>query len=243
VTTNTNSHYNSLQASVTKQFSSGLQFLASYTYSKSTDQGTGSFENELGGYPGDQQNPNAQLGLSDFNRAQRFIISGIYDLPTLYKGESRLAKLAANQWQIAGIATFQSGLPFSVVCESGSALFNRADYIPGSTITVPGGTESKLNEYFNVGAFNNTCVNAAPYGTSGRNILTGPGQKNVDFSIVKFFPITEGTRLEFRSEFFNIFNWVNFENPNNNVLLPNVGAITSEASGPRIIQFALKFNF
>jgi hypothetical protein len=243
VTTNTNSHYNSLQASVTKRFSSGLQFLASYTYSKSTDQGTGSFENELGSYPGDQQNPNAQLGLSDFNRAQRFIISGIYDFPTLYKGESRLAKLAANQWQIAGIATFQSGLPFSVVCESGSALFNRADYIPGSTITVPGGTESKLNEYFNVGAFNNTCVNAAPYGTSGRNILTGPGQKNVDFSIVKFFPVTDGTRLEFRSEFFNIFNWVNFENPNNNVLLPNVGAITSEASGPRIIQFALKFNF
>ena len=92
VQTSTNSHYNALQASLTKHFSAGLQLLASYTYSKSTDQGSGGFENELGGYPGDQQNPNAQLGLSDFNRAQRFVISGIYQLPTFYKGESRLAK-------------------------------------------------------------------------------------------------------------------------------------------------------
>ncbi|MFZ3333338.1 MAG: TonB-dependent receptor [Candidatus Acidiferrales bacterium] len=243
VQTNTNSHYNALQASLTKRFSAGLQLLASYTYSKSTDQGSGGFENELGGYPGDQQNPDAQLGLSDFNRAQRFVISGVYQLPLFYKGDSRLAKSAANDWQIGGIAIFQSGLPFSVVCESGSALYNRADYVPGATITVPGGTESKLNDYFNVAAFSNTCANAAPYGTSGRNIITGPGQKNIDFSIVKYFPVTETARFEFRSEFFNLFNWVNFSNPNNNVLLPNVGAISTTSSGPRIIQFALKFNF
>ncbi len=217
--------------------------MASYTYSKSTDQGSGGFENELGGYPGDQQNPDAQLGLSDFNRAQRFVISGVYQLPAFYKGDSRLAKSAANDWQIGGIAIFQSGLPFSVVCESGSALYNRADYVPGATITVPGGTESKLNDYFNVAAFSNTCANAAPYGTSGRNIITGPGQKNIDFSIVKYFPVTETARFEFRSEFFNLFNWVNFSNPNNNVPLPNVGAISTTSSGPRIIQFALKFNF
>ncbi len=106
---NTNSHYNSLQASLTKRFSKGLQFLASYTFSKSTDQGSGGFENELGGYPGDQQNPALQAGLSDFNRTHRFVVSGIYDLPKFYDGDSRFARGVANNWQVGGIGTVQSG--------------------------------------------------------------------------------------------------------------------------------------
>ena len=57
----------------------------------------------------------------------------------------------------------------------------------------------------------------APFGNTGRNILTGPGQKNVDFSVVKFIPFTERVRGEFRTEFFNLFNWANFANPNSNI--------------------------
>jgi hypothetical protein len=248
---NTNSHYNSLQASLTKRFSKGLQFLASYTFSKSTDQGSGGFENELGGYSGDQQNPASQAGLSDFNRTHRLVVSGVYDLPKFYHGDSRLGRGVANNWQVSGIGTVQSGLPFSVVYEVGSAIYNRADLVSGVPITKSGSVESRLNEYFNVAAFAPS-ADAPPYGTSGRNILTGPDQKDIDFSIVKLFPVTEKSKIEFRSEFFNIFNFVNFSNPlnnlgavglKNNMLVTTAGQITSTSSGPRVIQFALKYNF
>ena len=73
--------------------------------------------------------------------------------------------------------------------------------------------------------------------------LRGPNQENVDISIVKFFPITERTKLEFRSEFFNAFNLVSFQNPVNVLAAANVGQIVETSTGPRVIQFALKFNF
>lgn len=252
VQTDTNSHYNSLQTSVTKHFTHGLQMLASYTWSKSIDEGSGSFENELGGYPGDQQIPATQKGLSDFNREHRFVVSAIYDLPNLYKGDSRMLGRVANSWQLATIVTEQSGLPFSVVCEVGATLYNRADVVGGEAFTEPGSTVSKINEYFNTGAFvqpsatvplGTACPNAAPYGTSPRNFLIGPGQHNVDFSVVKYIPLTERFKAEFRTEFFNVFNEVNFSQPNNNVAAAAFGEITSTSSGPRIIQFALKLSF
>ncbi len=104
--------------------------------------------------------------------------------------------------------------------------------------------ESRLGGFFNKSAFAPGCTNTAPFGTSGRNILRGPDQRNVDFSIVKFIPIQERTKLEFRSEFFNAFNRVNFALPNNNVLVPlTLGTITADSTGPRVIQFALKLSF
>ena len=84
----------------------------------------------------------------------------------------------------------------------------------------------------------------APFGNTGRNILTGPGQKNVDFSVVKFIPFTESVRGEFRTEFFNLFNWANFANPNSNISVPlTFGRVTQTSAGPRVIQFAFKLNF
>ncbi|MGB8012006.1 MAG: carboxypeptidase regulatory-like domain-containing protein [Terriglobales bacterium] len=248
VRSNTNSHYNSLQASLTKRYSNGLQFLASYTFSKSTDQGSGGFENELGGYPGDQQNPTLQDGLSDFNRTHRLVVSGIYDLPKFYSGNSRLTRSLANGWQVSGIGTIQSGLPFSVVYEVGSAIYNRADFaVPAQPVAVSGSVESRLNDYFNAAAFAPS-ANAAPFGDSGRNLLTGPDQKDIDFTIAKFIPVTEKSKIEFRTDFFNIFNFVNFSNPLNNLgaVGPNgttAGQILTTSAGPRIIQFSLKYNF
>ncbi len=136
-----------------------------------------------------------------------------------------------------------------MVYEVGSAVYNRADLVPGVPTSKSGSVESRLNEYFNVAAFAPS-ANAAPFGTSGSNILTGPDQKDVDFSIVKLFiPVTEKSKIEFRSEFFNIFNFVNFSNPLNNLGAVGLngtttaGEITTTSSGPRIIQFALKYNF
>jgi hypothetical protein len=243
-TTDANSLYNSLQASLTKRFSKGLTFLASYTFSKSIDDASGAPTNEFAAVPGDQQNRQSNRAISDFDRQNRFVLSGTYDLPKFYGGKSVVATRIANDWQLGGILTLQSGAPFSVVCVSGSALYNRADLVSATNPAGSGSVESRLGGFFNKAAFAPGCTNTAPFGTSGRNILRGPDQRNVDLSVVKFIPVRERTRLEFRSEFFNAFNRVNFANPNNNVLVPaTLATITSTATGPRVIQFALKLNF
>ena len=249
---NSNSYYNSLQASLTKRFSNGLQFLTSYTWSKSIDYTSGQpfVGNEFVSNAGDQQNLASMKGLSDFSRPHRFVFSGLYDLPKMYKGDTGFAKQVMNGWELSGIVTLQSGLPFSVTCTNGTnALFNRGNLVAGVDPNNYGSVDSRLNNYFNTAAFANTCTNTAPYGTSPRNFLRGPAQQNVDIGVLKFFPITERQRLEFRTEFFNAFNMVNFANPNSSILsgvaynLQTTGKITSTSAGPRVIQFALKYSF
>lgn len=261
IQTSSNSLYNSLQITGTRRFSQGLQILAAYTYSKSTDYYSGAAINELAAVPGDQFNWRTNRGPSDFNRKHRFVVSGVYELPK-YKFESAAARAILNNWQIAGIAVFQSGLPFSVIDNPNNNIINRANFNPaisGQTLT-SGSTTERLNAFFNtsafvisrpilsgaaVGAVNNPAFDPnAPFGNTPRNFLTGPGQKNVDLSIIKLIPINERLRGEFRTEFFNIFNWANFANPNGNIAVPaTFGRITSTSAGPRVIQFALKLNF
>lgn len=241
--------YNSLQASVTKRFSHGLQFLASYTWSHSIDDYSGGQVNDLEGLPGDNSGPH-QFAASDFDRRQRFVVSFVYDLPKFYKGGDRIARDLANSWQISGIVTLQSGMPFNIIY--GGNVFQNAygTLVPGRTIAsavLSGSVESRLNGYFDTTAFEaNTTLYPglyASYGNSGRNSMLGPGQKNVDFSVVKFIPITETQKFEFRTEFFNLFNHPNFANPVSIVGTPAFGDIVSTATGPRVIQFAFKYNF
>jgi len=252
VQTEAESRYHALQTSLTKRFSHGLQFLASYTWSHSIDNNSGvntqNAESELEPLPGDQQNLATQLGDSDFDRRHRFVFSGVYDLPKFYEGSSGFAKSLANNWETSGLVVLQTGLPFTVLCTNGTSLNDRATLTGAPIITSSGSTVSRLDNYFNVAAFN--CSNpplgpnTPPFGDSPRNFVRGPGQKNVDFSVVKFFPVTEASKIEFRAEFFNIFNFVNFAQPNSNAFVPvTLGTITATSAGPRIIQFALKFNF
>ncbi len=260
VQTTSNSNYNSLQVSLTKRFSQGLQLLGAYTYGRSFDYYSGSGLNELTNVPGDQFDWRTNYGRSDFNREQRFVVSGVYDLPK-YESDSKFAKYLLNNWQIAGIAVFQTGLPFSVIDNPGNAVISRANYNAafGGNIYTSGDVADRLNGYFTQGAFvtsrpllNGTSVGVvnnptfdpnAPFGNTPRNFLTGPGQKNIDFSIIKFIPFTERIRGEVRMELFNVFNWVNYANPVNNIALGNFGQITSASTGPRVIQFGFKLNF
>jgi hypothetical protein len=247
VQTEATSGYNALQSSLTKRLGHGLQFLASYTYSHSIDNASANnspgAESELAPLPGNQQDLSTQVGSSDFDRKHRFVFSGVYDLPKLYHGESHFGRELANDWETAGIVTLQTGLPYSVICSDGSSYNNYADPTGQAIVTSSGSTADRRTDYFNAAAF--SCgLNQLPFGTSPRNFLRGPGQKNVDFSLVKFFPVTEKSRIEFRAEFFNIFNFVNFAQPNNNGFVPSTfGQITATSAGPRIIQFALKYSF
>ena len=235
------SNYNSLQASVQKRFSHGLQFLAAYTYGHWLDEYSGdpTGTSDVTVVPGNQQLLN-NYATSDFDRRHRFVFSGIYDLPG-YKGSSVLLKQVASGWELASVVTLQTGTPFSVLTNATAYVQARADYVPGCNASRSGGVESRLDEYFNVACFT-PASGIGNFGNSGRNILRGPDQKNVDISIVKFFPIGD-RRIEFRSEFFNAFNNVSFANPVNILASANVGQIVSTSTGPRVIQFALKFNF
>ncbi len=261
VQTTSESTYNSFQTSLSKRFSSGLQFLAAYTYGKSTDFYSGAALNELTNIPGDQVNWRLNKGPSDFNREHRFVLSGVYALPKRSYG-SAFARGLLNNWQIASIVVFQSGLPFSIVNSNDTSIISRANFASGFSgdVYTSGSVGSRLNAYFNTAAFARSCVNAAcsaavgvvtnptfdpsaPFGNTPRNFLTGPGQKNVDISFIKLIPVSERVRGEMRVEFFNAFNWVNYANPNNNLIGANFGRIERASTGPRVIQLAFKVSF
>ncbi len=264
------STYHSLQTSLTKRFSDGLQFTAAYTFGKSIDYYSGAAVNEIANVFGDQRDWRTNRGRSDFNREHRFVVSGVYTLPKR-NYDSGFAKAILNGWQIAGIAVFQSGLPFSIVDNPGNAVIQRANFNRNfnGDIYTSGDVSARLNGFFNTAAFVRSCpigtlvggalvacayngtgaVNnplfdpANPFGNTTRNGFTGPGQKNVDISLIKFIPFSERIRGEFRIEAFNVFNWVNYANPNNNISGANFGRIERAATGPRVIQLGLKLNF
>ncbi|MGB2604337.1 MAG: TonB-dependent receptor plug, partial [Candidatus Sulfotelmatobacter sp.] len=238
-----NSSYNSLQASVTKRLSHGLQFLASYTWSHSLDDYSGdpTGTSDVTVVPGNQA-PGFlnNYATSDFDRRQRFVFSGIYDLPKFYKGNSGVARQAVNGWELASILTLQSGTPFSVLTNDTAFVQARADSVSNCNPQESGSVQSRLTKYFNPACF---AAATTDFGDTGRNILRGPNQRNVDISIIKYFPVREKMNLEFRSEFFNAFNIVNFANPVNVLASAGVGQIVETSTGPRVIQFALKFDF
>jgi hypothetical protein len=198
-------------------------------------------------------------------------VSGVYALPKR-DYDSKFLKGLLNDWQIAGIAVFQTGLPFSIVDNPGNAIIQRANFNPNfmGDVYTSGDVSQRLNGFFNTAAFVRSCpigtvvggvvalctatANVGtpnnplfdprnPFGNTTRNGFTGPGQKNVDISLIKFIPFTERFRGEIRIEAFNVFNWINYANPNNNISGANFGRIERAATGPRVLQLGLKLNF
>ncbi len=243
---NSNSNYNSLQATVNKRFSHGLQMLLSYTWSHSIDDYSGSDVSDITLLPGDMVNENHNNASSDFDRRQRFVGSYLYQLPNAYHGGSRLAKGLVNSWSVSGIVTLQSGVPFSILGSDSLFAFTQGDLASGRTVASAiksGDVKDRLNAYFDTSAFVAPAAYTSDFGSLGRNIIRGPKQINTDLSIMKVFPVTETQKVEFRAEFFNLFNNVNFANPVSVVTSGNFGQIASTTTGPRVIQFALKYNF
>jgi hypothetical protein len=239
-----NSSYNALQVKLQKMMSFGLNFMASYTWSKSLDiqsEGqSGSIETIY--------DLRRDWGPSDFNRTQIFVLNTIYQLP-FGTGKAHLANANGfvrnlfGNWNVAAIVTLDSGQPFSI--QSGGDPANvgggsqRAEVVGNPTA----GFSQGVQAWFNTAAFSLP----APYtfGNEGRNNMTGPPFKNVDFSAYKDFLLTERVRLQFRSEFFNVFNHPSFGLPDNTVTDASFGVITSTANpnANREIQFALKLMF
>ncbi len=243
------SNYNSLQLTLTRRLTRGFQGLLSYTYAHAIDeysgQATSAGTSDVSADLGDQATFRGNRATADFDRRHRFVASFVYDFPKFYEGDNLFAKLLLNDYQLSAIITGQTGTPFSVA--SGTGLFDasRASFSPsckGCDLVTDGDVKDKLNNYINKSAFV-LSVGPGNFGTTGRNILRGPAQMNTDLSVVKFFPVDDIRKFEFRAEFFNLFNQTNFANPINAVANANFGRIVATATGPRLIQFAFKFNF
>jgi hypothetical protein len=231
--------------------------------------------------PQNSQNLSGDRGLSDFNAAHRLSLSFLYDLPfrrMWAQGPGWSRKLLDN-WQTGGILTAQTGSPFTVVlagspAASAAAFGNpeRPDLVGDPSKAGPVAANPTCQAPAQVGTpqnWFNQCAFAQPakelfgpaFGTEGRNILTGPGFTNLDFSLAKSIPLrADSHRLQFRGEFFNLLNHPNFDIPNhtfdlpacaqnNNLLCPagNYGSILSaNAYGdkpPRQIQLSVKYIF
>jgi hypothetical protein len=181
VQTTSRSRYNSMQITLARRFAQGLQINGAYTFGRSYDYYSGAAVNELANNPGDQYNWKANFGRSDFNREHRLVVSGVYELPK-FNFESGVARALLNDWQIAGVAVFQTGLPFSIIDNPGNAVLGRANFRPGfGSVYTSGDVSNRLNGYFNVQAFVPACpiISAVIPVAGGNNGVVCTGTANV----------------------------------------------------------------
>jgi hypothetical protein len=254
-----NSNYNSFQAMLEKRFTHGLQFQASYTWSKSFDEAS-SFEGIL-----NPINRRQSYSLSQFDARHRFVFNYVWDLPVpKYTGAKGKV---LNGWELSGIVTFQSGFPIRVQSSADNELMNSFDFeLPGEPLQLAplrkldprqsGGYGFDPNS-FTENASDDTqplcsttpqfgCFAPELFGTippTKRTICCGPGINNVDFSILKRTELSESKYLEFRADFFNIANHTQFNNPDGNSSDGSDFGRIKRARDPRLVQFALKFYF
>jgi hypothetical protein len=248
------SNYHSLQTSLKKQYSGGSTFLLAYTYSHSIDNAdAGSGRNgALSSFTGDFQNRAANRASSSFDRRHRFVASYVFELPRIAALHGAAGQ-ALNGWAVSGLATLQSGLPFSITDSTAATIFGATSYAQfangksASDAQKSGRTQDRLTQYFDTTVFGPPPAigNGTGFGNAGRNILTGPGQVNFDLALRKAFAIRqESQNVEFRTEFFNVFNHSQFGNPGTaKTSAASFGVISSTVVAPRIIQFALKYQF
>lgn len=256
VQNNVSSNYHGFNLSVRKRFSHGYLFHVAYTFGKAidtvSDPGLGDWlniSNPL--YISQQDAANARLdrGPSDFDVRQRLTVSAVWELPFFRDRSGWLAHLFGG-WQLNGIATLQSGRPFSVFCSSALFCDFNADGTAGDRPNTPafGNTLRNLSrsDYIN-GLFERSdfpTPDRGENGDLGRNTFRGPGYATVDLSLFKNFPLPwlgESGRLQFRIEAFNLFNRVNLFLPINDLAASQLLFGRSTATfDAREIQGALK---
>jgi hypothetical protein len=255
-----NSSYNALWVTAHKRLSRGLQFNASYTWSKSIDYNS---LNSQGVVVQDSNNIRGDRGLSDYDARNRFVVSALYELP--FKG-NRLAE----GWQFSTIVQLQSGNPVNILAGNpagltAASLTGVASLRPdvnGNIQTIGSRTQWFTNTVCDPRSAS-TCpsgavfvlpVNSANvfhFGSLGRNVIIGPGFSNTDFSLLKTTRITESVKVQFRGEVFDLFNHANFGQPGRVAqvgsttfgVITNTRFPTGDSGSSRQVQFALKLIF
>jgi Carboxypeptidase regulatory-like domain len=236
-----NMHYNSLQVNLHAQAGKDLQVQFAYTLSKSIDPATG------GGGSGDLStvsnpyNRAYDIGPSGLDRTNVALVNFIYSIPLFNNSTNRALKTALGGWDFSGIITMESGLPIWMTLggsqgSNGTANGTNRPNVNGS-VSYP----QTVGQWFNPAAFSVPAL--GEWGNLGKNAVRGPGRDNWNMSLFKSFVFNErGTALQFRAEFFNVWNHTQFNNVSSSYSASNFGQVTSTWD-PRTLQFGLKFMF
>lgn len=250
-----NSNYNGLQTTLTRQFSRGISFQVNYTWAHAIDDAGDPFRPQLGDsfvFPADSFDLKAEKGSSSFDVRNRLVFNYTAELP-FGRGKDRLNNGILGRvlegWSWSGIGTFQSGFPFDIYApgddSNGTGALQRADFDPNGTrvpITMPITQTGPNPGLFSFPDFGGP-------GNLGRNKFVGPAYKNFDMVIAKNTKLSERFLVEFRSEYYNVFNHPNFQPPDNFISDASFGQSTAEVgrndgtTGARQLQFGMKLHF
>jgi hypothetical protein len=251
--------YDSLQAKLTKRFSSGYSANVNYTLQRPRQHGGDQFETDLPEHQG-LYNSDLEYGPPDWDRTHNFVFSLVAELP-IGKGRAYMSDMSplmegfVGGWQFNTNTTIQSGLPFNVTYRDAGQDRDTGPNRP-DLIGDPEGPKTR-DQWFNstpIGASGSAFGRPArgTFGNLERNALRGPGYWRTDASLFKHIPLGEGRDVELRVEVVNLFNHVNLGNPNGEIGVPgnnntDAGRITSTAFGnadpQRNFQFAAKIRF
>ena len=262
----TDAHYNGLQVKVRRASSKGLLFQVAYTFSKALDEISGVATGDQARDAQaslDPEDPGRDKARAVFDATHNFVVNLSYPIPLRFA--QKVPSLLLSGWEVSGITTLTAGLPYSARLgfeqsrNGGGGRADRPDLVPGAKqnptegVTkgcpaIPAGQKlGTPDRWYDPCAF--SLPFAGFYGNLGRNTMLGPGLRNFDLSLSKRFGLGEAAGLQFRAEFFNVFNHANFGLPNQ-VPVARTGAgngpagrITSTVNTSRQIQFALKLTF
>jgi hypothetical protein len=236
-----NSNYNALEVSLRRTVGS-MSLLGSYTFSKSMDQSSSGISQV------NPFNPSLSRGLSAFDMTHNFVVSYSYDLPFDRAFGHRHDRLTRG-WIVSGITRFATGFPVVIREPDDRSLIGNTtlgwtgsgdepNFAPGKILLQT--NPRKAGTYFNTSLFSKETL--GQFGNSRRYFFHGPGSNNWDMALSKRVHFTESKAIEFRSEFFNVFNHTQFNNPDGSILDSSFGSVSS-AANPRIGQMAAKFIF
>jgi hypothetical protein len=254
-----NSNYNGLQFTVRKNYSNGLSFNASYTYSKALDDMSDVFNNRSASHPTDNMNPRVDYGPADFNLKHRVIATVGYDLPFMKSNRW------IGGWSVNSIISLQGGVPFSPYSASSSYDLNKDGYTTDRVVPgiAPMSTRTNGNPATGYIIYNDWSKETNPVTHArgpiftaancanglfcnppiGRNSVSGPGYKNVDFGVTKSIRITERSSVKFMANAFNLFNHPNFGLPAANLNSKGSFGKSSTTFDPRVTQLAVRIDF
>jgi hypothetical protein len=237
------SNYNSMIFQLERRFHNGLSFLGSYTWSHSLDYGGGTADGDTG--PQNPYNLRAEYGSSDFDVRQRLSVSYIYELPfgrgKAYFNQPGVARAVLGGWQLSGVTSIQSGLPFTPILSydpTNTGTTARPNVIAGAAFYP---ANQGPSDWFNSSAF--VAPAAYTFGNAGRDILVGPLTRNNDVGLQRTASFKERFTLQFTAQAFNLFNTPQFGLPNNKVGVSTTGVITTVVTPERQFQLGLHLSF
>jgi hypothetical protein len=254
VKSNQTANYNSLQVSFTERMGRHFTLNGYYTYSKNLQsvelQNNTTNPTGAGQIPQNYLNLAEDRGRTDDDIRHMFVTSLVWQLQ-YYRGTNRAWKALLNDWSVSPIITVHSGLPFTVttgsdVNQDGQSGNDRPNDVPGVSFATAHNTRAQqVAEWFNTAAFTKNAITASDPtgdGNAPRNLLNGPGFRDVDLAIFRDIRIGERFTLQARGEATNTFNFVNLNNPVSSMSASNFGTITG-AGTMRQIQVGLRLTF